>query len=133
MTRWKQINTLAGYVVFGLPSLLALPAMVATIARFGLWDTLTSAALPLVAVATPLLLWIRYTRHRPVWRLARVTWAGIAGGALLLLASTPIWFWTGPVLALIASELLRALASLRGTRPALSTRPFPAANDSSAQ
>lgn len=126
MTRWKQINTIAGYVVFGLPSLFALPAMAATIARFGLWDTLTSAALPLVAVVLPLLLWIRYTRHRPVWKIARVTWAGIAGSALLLLASTPIWFWSGPVLAVIASELVRALASSRGPVPAPSPRAIPA-------
>lgn len=123
MTRWKQINTIAGYVAFGLPTLFAIPAMAATIARFGLWDTLTSAVLPVLGVSAPLLLWIRYTRHRPVWKIARLTWAGIALLALLMLASTPIWFWTAPVLAVLLSELLRALA---GSRQHPSSRLAPA-------
>ena len=113
MTRWRQLNTIGGYVVFGLPSLLAIPALMATIARFGLWATLTSAALPVIAVAIPLLLWARYTRHRPVWKIARVTWAALALVSLTLIAASPIWFWSAPVLAVLLSEVLRAgVASL---------------------
>ncbi len=113
MTRWKQLNTIAGYIVFGLPTLFAIPALAATIARFGLWDTLTSAVLPLLGVFAPLLLWIRYTRHRPLWKIARLTWATVAGTALLMLVSSPIWFWSGPVLVLLLSEVLRTMVGSR--------------------
>jgi len=109
MIRWKQINTTTGYIVFGLPTSFVIPAMAVTIARFGLWDTLMSAGLPALGVAAPLLLWIRYTRHRPVWKIARLTWAGIALLALLTLASTPFWFCTAPVLAVLLAELLRGV------------------------
>lgn len=107
MSRWKQTNTVAGYIVFGLPALLAVPALVSTIARFGLWTTLTSAALPVLVVTAPLLLWIRYTRRRPLWRLARLGWTGVAVLILLNIAASPIRFWTGPVLAVLLSEIVR--------------------------
>lgn len=113
MTRWMRANTAAGYLVFGLPVLLAIPALGATITRFGVWTTLTSAALPVLVVTAPLLLWNRYTRHRPARKVARLTWAAIAALTFVLLASSPLWFWTGPVLAVLLSELARALLASR--------------------
>lgn len=109
MTRWMHVNTAAGYVVFGVPTLLAIPAVAATIARFGIWHTLTSAVVPVAMVIAPLLLWTRYTRHRPAKRTAWLTWSGVAILVFLVLASSPLWFWTGPVLVVLLSELARAI------------------------
>lgn len=116
ITRWRQANVLAGYIVFGLPAAIAVPAAAATISRFGLWNTLTSAALPLLVVAASLLLWIRYTRHHPVRKLARLAWAAAAGATFLTFAVSPIWFWSGPLLAVLLSELALVLTSARARR-----------------
>ena len=113
ITRWGQGNTAAGYVVFGLLALMAVPALASTVGRFGMWNTLTSAALPALVVLVPLLLWVRYTRRRPLRKLAWASWASVAGLILLTLAASPLWFWTGPVLAVLLSELARTLTGSR--------------------
>lgn len=116
-TRWKTANTWAGRLVFGFPAAMTVPALLSTFVRFGLWETL-AAAVPLTVVAwLPLLLWHRYTRHRPSSRSTKIAWALVAMVALAGLALSPLFFWAGPALIVLFSEVLRlalgpSLASL---------------------
>ncbi len=120
MNRWRSVNAWAGYVALGLPAVVAVPALIATLARFGPWDTLS--ALPAVLWAcTPGLLWLRYTRRGPTRRRGRITWSLLGVLAVAMLLVSPIWFWSGPVLCVLASEALRlavaaAVARLPVTR-----------------
>jgi hypothetical protein len=63
--RWQQANVWAGYLIFGFPAVAAVPALIATIARFGLLDSILNAGPAALAACLPLALWIRYTRRRP--------------------------------------------------------------------
>lgn len=102
---WKKINTWLGHVVFGLPALLAIPALIATAARFGWWETLT-VALPAAAWAcTPLLLWIIYMRRR---RGRRLAWVLLLIIAVVVLAVSPIYFWAAPATIVLLLEAARA-------------------------
>jgi hypothetical protein len=117
MNAWRVTNLVVGHVLFAVPAAAALPALGVTTIRFGLVATLTWALLPALFVLAPWLLWLRYTRRRPVARRARLTWLA---GALLVSAATlasPVWIWSLPVLVLLASETTRCLVD----------RPAPAA------
>ena len=78
MKTWRTTNLIAGHLIFGLPALAVVPALAATIARFGLGSTLVTAVVPALAAISPSLLWLRYTRHRPTNRRAHVAWAALA-------------------------------------------------------
>lgn len=116
-TVWETINTRCGYLVFGLPAVLAVPALIATLARFGLWDILRSAVPVALCLCVPLLLWLRYTHHRPRSRSGKCAWALVAAAATTTLVISPLFFWVGPVLAVLGSELLRVLLSPRHRVP----------------
>lgn len=116
---WKIVNVVAGYVVFGLPALLAIPALIATAAKFGLWPTITQAGPPALLASLPLLVWVWYTRRPPSTRSRRFAWIVLATLATATLLATPLVFWTAPAFAVLTSELLRALAP----QPASSSAP----------
>lgn len=111
MNRWWKANCWAGYAVFGIPAALAVPAVITTASRFGPIDTLTSATLPVLWILSPLALWVRYTRRRPRTRRGAAAWIAVALLSLGLLLTSPIWFWSGLTLLVLASEALRAVVS----------------------
>lgn len=110
MRLWKIANVVLGYLVFGLPALLAIPALIATAAEFGLWPTITHAGPPALLASLPLLVWVWYTRRPPSTRSRRLAWIVLATLATATLLATPLFFWTAPAFAVLTSELLRALA-----------------------
>ena len=112
-SRWKTVNTWGGYLVFGLPAALAIPALISTLKQFGPLDTLTSAVPAALGACVPVLLWIRYNRKPPRTRTGKLTWALLAVIATATLVFSPLFFWAGPALLVLASEALRALLSAR--------------------
>lgn len=119
---WRAINRRAGYVVFGLPAAFAIPALITTWVQFGLWRALIGAGPLFVWVIAPLLLWIRYTRHPPQTRAGSTAWGILAAAVTVSLLISPVFFWTGPVLVLLISELLRATCA-RTSRPRATSIP----------
>jgi hypothetical protein len=110
------MNTVMGYVLFGIPAALCGPALVSTVHRYGL-GALGAAVLATLWACAPLLLWIRYTRHRPTSRHGRLTWVLLGTAALITLLISPIWFWSGPVLVLLLLEISRVvLEAIRARR-----------------
>lgn len=120
---WETVNAWGGYLVFGLPAVLAVPALIATFARFGLWDTVHSAVPIAVGVCIPLLLWLRYTHRRPRTRTGRCAWVLLAAAVTTTLVLSPLFFWVGPVLAVLVSETLRVLCP-RGVARAAASGPL---------
>lgn len=117
---WRKINTWLGHVVFGLPALLAVPALVATTARFGWLETLTAAVPAAAWACIPLLLWIFYLRRR---RGRRLAWALLLVIAVVVLALSPIFFWAAPAVLVLILEAARGV--LTGVRdPATSRKRF---------
>jgi hypothetical protein len=113
MSRWRTANRWAGLVVFGFPAVMSVPAVVATVARFGVWPALSAAALPVVVVCLPLWVWVGYFRRPPRSRRSRVAWGGVAAATLGLLATTPVWWWVAPVLLVVVSEAIRLAVAAR--------------------
>ncbi len=113
---WKKINTWLGHVVFGLPALLTVPALVATTARFGWWETLTAAVPAAAWACIPLLLWIFYLRRR---RGRRLAWALLLVVAVVVLVLSPVFFWAAPATLVLLLEAARGVST--GT-PAISKR-----------
>lgn len=99
----------AGITVFGIPAALAVPALMSTLAHYGVWDTLTHASLPVLVACLPLTLWVRYTRHRPTRRAAMAAWTFTATILLASIALTPLWFWAVPSMAVLTAEAIRIL------------------------
>ena len=109
--RWQQANVWAGYLIFGFPAVAAVPALIATIARFGLLDSILNAGPAALAACLPLALWIRYTHRRPGTYTGKFTWFVIAVIGIGALAFSPLFFWAGPATLVLLSEILRLLAS----------------------
>ncbi|ACZ32450.1 hypothetical protein Xcel_3451 (plasmid) [Xylanimonas cellulosilytica DSM 15894] len=109
VTTWTRVNAWTGYLILGLPAALALPALAATITKFGLWATLTGAAVSALAAIGPVAAWTIYTRRRPSTRRGAQIWLATAAVVLTALWVSPLFFWTGPVVVLLVSELARAL------------------------
>ena len=127
MDRFRVVITWTGLIIFGIPALLAIPALIATVDQFGLWQTLTQA-LPLAALAyVPLLLWVRYIRHRPSSKWGVAAWSLVVALVLALLLVSSLWFWAGPILFLLTLEvtnnLLRRAFARRGHAGGSSTAP----------
>lgn len=129
--RWQQVNVWAGYLIFGFPAVAAIPALIATNARFGLLDSILRAGPAALAAGLPLALWSRYTRRRPGTYTGKFTWFIVGVVGIGALAFSPLFFWAGPATLVLLSEILRlltgpALAStanrLRAGRRALTTR-----------
>lgn len=129
--RWQQVNVWAGYVVLGFPAVVAVPAMVATVARFGLLDSILSAGPAVLAACLPLALWALYTRRRPGTYTGKLTWFVVGVVGIGALAFSPLFFWAGPATLVLLSEILRlatgpalvsTAARLRAGRRALTTR-----------
>lgn len=122
--RWQQINTWCGYLIFGFPAVAAIPAMIATVAHFGLLDSILSAGPGAVAACVPLVLWGRYTRRRPGTYTGKLTWSVIAIIALGALTFSPLFFWAGPATLVLLSEVLRLVvgSSLPTIRPLRAAR-----------
>lgn len=99
----------AGITVFGIPAALAVPALMSTLAHYGVWDTLTHASLPVLAACLPLILWVRYTRHRPTRRAGMIAWTLTATILLASIALTPLWFWAVPSTGVLTAEAIRIL------------------------
>jgi hypothetical protein len=113
MSWWQTANRWVGLVMFGVPALMSVPAVVATAARFGVWATVSAAAVPVVVICLPLGTWIWYLRRPPRSRRARTGWGVAASVAVTLLGVTPIRWWTAPVLLVLLSETFRLLAATR--------------------
>lgn len=129
--RWQQTNVWAGYLVFGFPAVAAVPALIATIARFGLLDSILNAGPAALSACLPLALWIRYTHRRPGTYTGKFTWFVVAVIGIGALAFSPLFFWAGPATLVLLSEILRLLTGpalssathrLRAGRRALTTR-----------
>ena len=114
MRSWQKFNRLAGIGIFGFPVVLGIIAVVATSTRFGLWAAVKESTLPLLLISCPLLIWACYARRPVVTRRAKVLWLVVLVLSLVLLASTPISFWTGPCLVVLTSEVTRVLTVGRG-------------------
>ncbi|WP_193315418.1 hypothetical protein [Nostocoides sp. F2B08] len=129
--RWQQGNVWAGYLVFGFPAVAAIPALASTISRFGLRDSLLNAGPAALTACLPLLLWARYTRRRPGTYTGKVTWFVVGLAGLAALAFSPLFFWAGPAMLVLLSEILRLITApalafasnrVRAGRRALSSR-----------
>lgn len=119
MSRWATVNRRAGLVVFGLPALGSLPAAVATVARFGFESALVSAG-PAVAVLTlPLMAWLVYLRRQPMGRRGGIVFCLAAFCLLVAVLTSPVWWWSGPALLVLLSELMRLLAGKASSRPSM--------------
>ena len=110
---WRRLNTWGGYLLLGVPAAAAIPALAATVARFGLWSTVAGAALPALATVGPLAAWITYTHRRPTTARAALAWIAAAIALLTLLWFSPLFFGVGPALALLISEVARVLFARR--------------------
>lgn len=117
MRRWQKFNRLAGIGIFGFPVALGIIAVVATSTRFGLWSAVKESTLPLLMISCPLLLWVSYARRPVVTRRAKMLWPVVLVLSLVLLASTPISFWTVPCMVVLISEVARVLTGGRGHKP----------------
>ncbi|MHA6513401.1 hypothetical protein [Tessaracoccus sp. Z1128] len=109
MKAWTHINTWTGYLVFGVPAAFAALALLGTLAQFGVWDAVTSALIPAVLVAAPLLLWIRYVSQRPTKIRQWIGWIMVATLCLTGALLSPLWGWAVPGLLLLASEAALAI------------------------
>ena len=87
--RWQQVNVWAGHLIFGFPAVAAIPALVATVARFGLLDSILSAGPAALTACLPVALWARYTSRRPGTYTGKVTWFVVAVVGLGTLAFSP--------------------------------------------
>lgn len=103
MTRtvWKTINVYAGTLVIGTPAMLALAAAVTLRGIDVIW-----AAIPLVLTVWPLALWLWYLNTHP-GRAARRLWLVAAVVLAIGTMISPWWFWSGPLLIVLASEIIR--------------------------
>ena len=118
-TTWARVNAYTGYVLLGIPAVAIVPALAATIARFGAWRAVTGTALSVLAALAPLVAWVVYTRRRPTSGRAVAAWLVIAVVLVAVVWSSPLFFWAGPAACVVASELTRAgLERARGTRRA---------------
>lgn len=115
MSRWTTLNCWAGYAIFGLPAVLAVPALIATFAQFGVRDTLVSGVPAALWVCTPALLWLRYARRRPTRRRGRIAWAMLGLLTITMILISPIWFWSGPLLLVLSSEAVRVATAAHAT------------------
>jgi hypothetical protein len=115
MRMWRWGNQLLSGVVFGLPAVSAVPALVICAQRFGLRVTLTQALPSAVWASIPLLLWVvwslRPARSRPARVVLVVSW--VAGVATVVVS--PLFFWAGPVILVLACDAARFWSLRRGT------------------
>ncbi|MGH9025574.1 MAG: hypothetical protein ACRDWD_05560 [Acidimicrobiia bacterium] len=111
--RTQYVLAWAGYLVFGLPAVLAVWALVQAVGRFGVGQTLIGAGPSMLWMELPLIAWIVYTVRRPQSR--RPALLSIAGLALITatLLLTPMFFWTGPAFLVLLIELARVLIPAR--------------------
>lgn len=111
MSRWERTNQWAGLIVFGFPVAAGVVAVMATTVRFGVATVVEAAALPLLIIALPGLIWVFYlrsSRKRP----RPLKWCVALAASLVVLATSPIGLWTWPCLGVLGSELARlALAT----------------------
>lgn len=117
MRRWRRINEWAGLIVFGFPVAAGVAAAITTAARFGV-TSIVVAALPLLVIASPGLLWIIYLRSSRR-RSRPLKWCVALAVSLVVLATSPIGLWTWHCLGVLLSELARlvVVATSRGQRP----------------
>lgn len=106
----KRVVTIAGYLAFGFLAAMGAIAVILTAMQLGIWPTLTQAVPAASPVFLPLLMWWRYTTHPPTRRRGAVAW--ILAWSLLIgaLMVSPVWFWTAPILAVLAAEAARCRA-----------------------
>lgn len=109
MATWKSVNVYVGTLVIGWPSVLALISLVMMATSQGLVGTVVYGLLPALLVTAPLALWLWYLNSRGYRRLWLVAAVVIAAGAF----TSPLWFWGGPLLLVMVSEVLRVLTADR--------------------
>lgn len=99
---WKTVNVYAGTLVIGIPAVLC----VAAVASLG--SNPLEALIPLTVTVGPLVLWLWYLNSnggraaRRMWLMAAVV---MAAGTML----APWWFYSGPLLIVLISEILRVI------------------------
>lgn len=112
---WKTVNVYAGTLVIGTPAVVCLAAVVT------LGSTLLEATIPLMVTFGPLVLWLWYLNSkggrtgRRIWLMAAVV---MAAGTML----APWWFWSGPLLIVLISEILRVIVGRNRPQPARISR-----------
>lgn len=97
---WKTINVYAGTLIIGTPAMLALAATASLGVNF-IWATI-----PLLLSVGPLAMWLWYLNTSP-GRAARRVWLVAAVVLGLGTMLSPWWFWSGPLLIVLASEVIR--------------------------
>lgn len=110
VNRCAAATAWAGYLVFGIPAVLGVPALLETFDRFGARGALAAAPAATCAIA-PALLWLRYTRHRPTSVVAGTAWGAAAVMVAAIYLVTPLWFWSGLVACVLVSEVARVAAA----------------------
>lgn len=101
---WRTINVYAGTLVIGTPAMLAIAAV------YTLGLNLVPAAIPLLIAIVPLGLWLWYLNSVP-GRAARRVWLVAAVALALGTMISPWWFWSGPLLIVLVSEVIRVVTS----------------------
>ena len=77
-----------------------------------------AAALPLLLVIAPAVMWARYLKHPPGSRRRQVTWAVLAVAVLLAYAVSPLAQVSVLAFGIVVSEIARGLS---GPAPAVET------------
>lgn len=105
-SRLASVVAWLGYLVYGIPAALTIPALAGVVARFGLWPAVAEALSPALLTSAPLAAWIVYTalRRRGVLALA---WLAATLFASALLLTTPLFFWAGPAIVIPVLEIGR--------------------------
>lgn len=129
MRRWRRLNRWAGLIVFGFPVAAGVVAAMATAARFGVTSIAVAAALPLLVVALPGLLWVLYLRSRGK-KSRPLRWCVALAASLFVLATSPVGLWTWPCLGVLLSELARLAVAATSPRSRRSTNRFEASTRS---
>lgn len=101
---WRTINVYAGTLVIGMPVMLAIAAV------YTLGLNLVPAAIPLLIAIGPLGLWLWYLNSVP-GRAARRVWLVAAVALALGAMISPWWFWSGPLLVVLTSEIIRVVTN----------------------
>lgn len=108
---WRSGNAVAGLLIFGLLAAASVPAWVGTAARYGVGSAVTATGPVVLSMWLPVLVWIGYLRG--------LRWCA-AGVAVVVgvVAVSPLWFWVGPTVLVVCSELARVAVARarRGAR-----------------
>lgn len=112
MRMWRRCNRVAGYLVFGLPVASAIPGLVLCVSRFGIRDTLIEAVPAALWASVPFLVWVLWIVKPPHTVPSRVVMVLSFAVGMVTVFVSPLFFWAGPGLLVLASEAARGMKVL---------------------